>query len=216
MGVVKEAIADRVRHRGVPEVLVPLVGRELACDDRRPGLAAILQDLEQVAPVLIPQRAEAPVLEHEDVDASELAEEADVGAVGMSEGEFVEEPGHAAVERPISLAAGLLGKGAGKEALPRPRRPGDQELLVFVDPAAGGELTDDGLVELAAGWVVDRLDAGLAEAELRLAERVRQALVLPREPFGLDEEAEPLIEAEGARRRILLLRDPGRGDGVEP
>src|SRR5467141_2156862 len=208
MGVVKEAIADRVRHRGVPEVLVPLVGRELARDDRRPGLAAILQDLEQVAPVLIPQRAEAPVLEHEDVDAGEHAEEADVGAVGMSEGEFVEEPGHAAVERPISLAAGLLGKGAGEEALARPRRPGDQELLVLVYPAAGGEL--------AAGWVVDRLDAGLAEAELRLAERVRQALVLPREPFGFDEEAEPLIEAEGARRCILLLRDPGRGDGVEP
>src|SRR2546425_1642488 len=123
MGVVKEAIADRVRHRGVPEVLVPLVGRELARDDRRPGLAAILQDLEQVAPVLVSQRPEAPVLEHEDVDAGELAEEADVGAVGMSEGELVEEPGHAAVERPISLAAGLLGKGAGEEALARPVAP---------------------------------------------------------------------------------------------
>src|SRR3989442_6425646 len=166
MGVVKEAIADRVRHRGVPEVLVPLVGRELARDDRPPGLAAILQDLEQVAAVLIPQRAEAPVLEHEDVDAGELAEEADVGAVGMSEGEFVEEPGHAAVERPISLAAGLLGKGAGEEALARPRRPGDQEVLVLVYPAAGGELADDRPVQLAAGGGVGSPDSRPCAAEL--------------------------------------------------
>src|SRR2546422_5137044 len=199
MGVVKEAIADRVRHRGVPEVLVPLVGRELARDDRRPGLAAILQDLEQVAAVLTPQRAEAPVLEHEDVDAGELAEEADVGAVGMSEGEFVEEPGHAAVERPISLAAGLLGKGAGEEALARPRRPGDQELLVLVYPAAGGELADDGLVELAAGGGGDRLDAGPAEAGVRLAGRGRPALFLPPGPFRPRAEAQTVTAAEGAR-----------------
>src|SRR2546427_3865481 len=202
MGVVKEAIADRVRHRGVREVLVPLVGRELARDDRRPGLAAILQDLEQVAAVLTPQRAEAPVLEHEDVDAGELAEEADVGAVGMSEGEFVEEPGHAAVERPISLAAGLLGKGAGEEALARPRRPGDQELLVLVYPAAGGELADDGLVELAAGGGVDRLDAGPAQAGLPPAERGRPTPVLPRRTFCFDEGAEPPLQAEGAPRCI--------------
>src|SRR2546426_4891676 len=183
MGVVKEAIADRVRHRGVPEVLVPLVGRELACDDRRPGLAAILQDLEQVAPVLIPQRAEAPVLEHEDVDARELAEEADVGAVGMSEGELVEEPGHAAVECPISLAAGLLGKGAGEEALARPRRPGDQELLAVLYPATGGELADDGLVELAAGGGVGRPDAGLGEGGPSLPGGARQTLCRPPPPF---------------------------------
>src|SRR2546425_988768 len=52
--------------------------------------------------------------------------------------------------------------------------------------------------------------------EFRLGERVPEALFLARGPLRLDEEGEPLIEAEGAGRRVLLLRDPGRGDGLEP
>ena len=50
---------------------------------------------------------------------------------------------------------------------------------MFLDPAAGGELADAGFVELAAGRVVDRLEAGVGEFELRLLERAGEALVLP-------------------------------------
>jgi hypothetical protein len=58
---------------------------------------------------------------------------------------------------------------------------------VLLDPAAGGELADEGLVELAAGRVVDRLEARVGELELRLLERAREALVLPGPPLGVDE-----------------------------
>src|SRR2546426_10628307 len=151
MGVVKEAIADGVRHGGVPEVVVPLVGRELAGDDGRASLTAILQDLQEIAPVLVAQGPESPVLEHHDVDAGELAEQPQVGAVGVREGELIEESGEAAVESAVALAARLLREGAGDKRLARPGRARDEDLLVLVDPAAGGELADDGPVELAAG-----------------------------------------------------------------
>ena len=83
--------------------------------------------------------------------------------------------------------------------LPVPVAPVMRTLLVLVDPAAGGELADDGLVELAPGGVVDGLDAGLREFELGLLQGAGEALVLAGEPLGVDEQAEALVEGEGGQ-----------------
>jgi len=98
----------------------------------------------------------------------------------------VVETGGPPVPGPEALAAGLGAEGAGDEGLAHAGRPADQDLLVLLDPAAGGELADEGLVELAAGRVVDRLDARVGELELRLLERAREALVLTGPPLGVD------------------------------
>ena len=106
-----------------------------------------------------------------------------------------------------------MGEGTGDEALAGAGGAGDEDLLVLVDPAAGGELADHGLVELAAGGVVDGLEAGLRQLELGFLEGAGQALVLPGEPLGVDEQPEPLIEAEGGELGVLLLLGPGLGQG---
>jgi hypothetical protein len=63
VSVVEEAIADRVGQGLVSEVVVPLGRRELARDDRRVDAIAILQDLEQVAALVVLDRGEAPVID---------------------------------------------------------------------------------------------------------------------------------------------------------
>ena len=63
MRVVQEAIADRVGQGRIGEVVVPLSRRELARHDGRAGAVAILQDLQQVATLLILDRREAPVVD---------------------------------------------------------------------------------------------------------------------------------------------------------
>jgi hypothetical protein len=87
-----------------------------------------------------------------------------------------------------------MGEGAADETLPDPRGPDQNHVVVLGDPAAGGELAGDGLVELTAGRVVDGLDAGVRELELGLLQRPRQPLVLAGEPLGLDEQTETFIE----------------------
>ena len=83
------------------------------------------------------------------------------------------------------------------------------------DPAAGGELADEGLVELAARGEVDGLDARLAELELGLVQRADEPLVLAGEPLGLDEEGEAFVEGEAGEISGVLLVGPGLGHGQE-
>src|SRR3970282_2856173 len=104
----------------------------------------------------------------------------------------VVEPGGSPVAGPVALAAGLGAEGAGEEGLAHAGRPADQDLLVLLDPAAGGELADEGLVELAGGRGGDRLEARVGELELRLLERAREALVLPGPPLGGDGQGRAL------------------------
>jgi hypothetical protein len=53
----------------------------------------------------------------------------------------------------------------------------------------------------------------VGELELGLLQRTGQALVLAGEPLGIDEQPEPLIEAERGELGVLLLLGPGLGHG---
>jgi hypothetical protein len=61
VGVVEQPITDGVGQGRVPDVIVPLARRQLAGDDRRTGPGAIVEDLEEIAPLLfLTQRADLP------------------------------------------------------------------------------------------------------------------------------------------------------------
>lgn len=186
----EEAIADRVGERGVGEILMPFGWRELAGDDGGPGRRAIFEDFEEIPAILIAEGAEAPVIEHEDVDAREAREEPDVAAVGVREGEFFAEPRDAPVERAIALPAGLLRERASEIGLAGAGRAREQDRVVLGDPAPGSELAQQRAIELAARRVVDVFDTGLAEAKLRLAECGGEPFVFAGEPFGVDEKGQ--------------------------
>ena len=202
-----------VGQRGLPDVVVPLGRWKLAGDDRGAAAIPVLEDLEQVAALLVLRRGQAPVVEQEDVHPRELAEEPAIGPVSARQAEVIEQAGGPAVVGAVAAAAGLVGEGTGDEALAGAGGAGDEDLLVLVDPAAGGELADHGLVELAAGRVVDGLEAGVRQLELGFLEGAGQALVLPGQPLGVDEQAEAFIEAEGGQLGVLLLLGPGLGHG---
>ena len=97
MGIVEQPIADGVGQRRLPEVVMPLAGWELARDDRRAATVAVFENLEEIAPLLVLHGGQAPVVEHEDVHAGELAQQLAVATIGAGELEVVEEPGGPAV-----------------------------------------------------------------------------------------------------------------------
>ena len=166
----EEAVADRVGDARIMEVLVPLRWRKLAGNDGGACAAAIIEELEQIVALGIGERRKSEIVQDEDVEASELAKSADVGAVGTSQGELVEEPRGAAVQSALAFTASLLGERTGDVSLADAGCAGEDDVGVFFDPAAGGELADLCAIEIAAAAVVDVLDTSLGDLELRLEE----------------------------------------------
>src|SRR3990172_2133356 len=139
-----------------------------------------------------------------------------MAAVGSGQGKLVEEARDAPIERAVALAAGLLRERTSEVGLPDAGRPGDGDVVVLLDPAAGGELAHAGFVELTAHRVVDVLAAGVWEPGLRLVQGTAEALILAVQPLGVDQQRESLVKTEAAALRVLLLLHPGPRQRVQP
>jgi hypothetical protein len=87
----------------------------------------------------------------------------------------------------VALATRLLGEGTGQVRFSGAGLPGDDEVVMLLDPSAAGQLTDDGLVELPTWGVVDILQAGAAEFQLGFFEPPVETFVLSTIPLDVDE-----------------------------
>jgi len=137
---------------------VPAVDGNLAGDDDGALVVPLLDDFEQVAGLIGIEHLQAPVVEDEQFDAGERAQEAGVAARAVGDGEIGEEPGSAGVENGDVLSASLLAEGAGEPTFAETGGPGNQNIAAFLDPAAGSELEEQGAVEAAGVLLIDVLD----------------------------------------------------------
>jgi len=113
VGAVDQAVADGVGEGGVADDLVPGLDGELAGDEGRSALVAVLDDLQEVAALLVLEGSETPVVDDEQLGAGQAGEEPAVGAVASGDGEFLIQTRGAQVLGGEAGAAGALGEGAG-------------------------------------------------------------------------------------------------------
>jgi hypothetical protein len=76
VGVVNEAVEDGVGISRVADEGVPLVDRDLTCEDGRATPIAFLEDLVEVTTGAGVEGFEAPIVEDEELDAGEAAQNA--------------------------------------------------------------------------------------------------------------------------------------------
>ena len=100
MALVHEAIEDCVGERRLTEVGVPLIDRQLADDGRGLRADTVVEDLEQMRPVLRRRWRQAPVVERDQVDLGDLAQERRVAAVSVCDPQLLEQPRQAPVLYP--------------------------------------------------------------------------------------------------------------------
>jgi hypothetical protein len=81
MGVVNEAVKDGVGVCRVADEGVPFVDRDLAGEDGRAAPITFLEDLVEVTTGTGVERFEAPIVEDEELDASEAAQDAGIAAI---------------------------------------------------------------------------------------------------------------------------------------
>ena len=165
-----EAIEDGVGDRRIAEIRVPLIARELARDDRRARAVAILHYLKEILALDVGHGGEAPVVEDQDVDARQPREHGRVGAIGARERQFLKEARQAPIERPVALPTRVLAERAPQVRLADAGRAGDEDIAVFGDPPAGGELSNQRPIEFAARRVIQVLETRVRDPQLRLRE----------------------------------------------
>src|SRR5207302_1826471 len=156
-----EPVEDRIGVSRIANESVPLVDRDLTGEDGRATPIAFLEDLVEVTPSAGVERFEAPIVEDEELDAGQPAQDAGIAAVTAGEREFGEELGNPLIENRAVVAAGLVTQGTSKPRLAHAGRPAQDQIVMRVDPLTIGELVKQRAVEAAWGPGSDVLDAGL-------------------------------------------------------
>jgi hypothetical protein len=62
MTVMHEAIQDRISQRRLAQIRMPSIHGELAGDQCRAGIDAVIEDLEQISPILRAEGGQTPVV----------------------------------------------------------------------------------------------------------------------------------------------------------
>ena len=126
VGVVQPPVADGVGLGGIPDAGMPVRRRELAGDQSRAALGAVLDNLGEVAPLGIAQGGKQPVVDREQVQFGEAGEQPCEGAVAAPDGQLMEQARHTEVARREAAATRPLDEGTGEEALAEAGGAGDQ------------------------------------------------------------------------------------------
>src|ERR1700751_1811604 len=111
MGVVNQPIEDGVGISRVANKGVPLGDRDLTGEDGRATPVAFLEDLVEVATGAGVERFEAPIVEDEELDAGETAQDPGIAAVTGGEPGFGEQLGNPLIEDRAVVAASLVTEG---------------------------------------------------------------------------------------------------------
>src|SRR6476620_10113144 len=149
VSVVNEAVQDGVAEGGVSDNVVPVFDGDLAGDDGRGATVAIIEDLQKVAPFGRVENRKAPVVEDQELNPADGFEQAAIAAVAASKGKRLEQTRDAVILDRTIVTAGLVAEGAGNPALAEPGWPGDEQVLVAVDPVAADEPGEDGAIDAA-------------------------------------------------------------------
>ncbi len=156
--------------------------------------------------------ARAPVVQNEQIDPGELADEPGVAAVAAGQRQRAEQPGRALIKDREVVPARAVAQRAGDEALAGAAGAGDQAVPMLAHPVATRQPQEQGSVETALCAQINILDRG-GLAQLGGAGARREPLLLAQRGFLLDQQAKPFSVIErptfGVRRQVAKsLRHP--------
>ena len=139
MGVVDDAVEDGVGDGRFADHVVPLSNGKLGGDQGRFSFVALLEDFEQIEPLLIGQGMGSPVIEDEQLDACQLVNQTWKAAIEPCQGEIFEQTWHAQVEDGMIEPCRLASEGAGQPGFTGAGLPGNNQVLLGFEPGSLGQ-----------------------------------------------------------------------------
>ena len=117
MGVVDQAIQDGVRQGGITggQRRMPGFDRQLADDQRRAHLAAIVDDLQQILGFDDAGRGQQKIVQYQHADLGQVRQTPHIASVTAAERQIRQQPRCAHVQRRVATANGGVGQRATDE-----------------------------------------------------------------------------------------------------
>ena len=121
---------------------MPASHGDLAGDQQRALVVAVVDDLQQVAPLLGGERLWPPIVDDQQARALDGSQQSRQPSFASGGGEVGEQPRCPLVEHGVAVPAGFVPERAGEPRLADPGWSADDHVGVLADPAAAGELQE--------------------------------------------------------------------------
>jgi len=190
---VDEPVKDRLGEGWLPNRLMPVRDRQLAGDDRGPAILAIVEQFQDISTIVIPERGQAPVVEHEDSSLGQGGHELHIAAIVFGERKLLEEPGETEGEHRPAVTAGLRSQRAREPGFADACGPGEQHVMPIASPRTRGQAAPQRLIQPAWVALVDSLNTG-GLPELRLVSTGRQPSIFSGGPLPIHQESQAFCE----------------------
>ena len=161
----EQAIEQRRDGGGVAEQLPPVFDRSVRGEDRGGPLVAAHDQLEQVLGRGVGRLAHAEVVDDEQGHAGQLGQIVLASLGECRLGELLKERVGFAVDDAVALLDRGAADGLGEMALAGTWRPEQECVLALGDEAGGGELEDEGAVDLLVEGEVEAVERAVGAAE---------------------------------------------------
>jgi hypothetical protein len=210
MGVVDQAIEDRIGQRGISDLGMPFIYRELSGHEGGTEAMTVFEEFQEVPALFIGEGGQTPVVQDDQIGFRQGGQELGVAPVAFGDLEVLEEAGETEIADRVSLSAGLVGQCTGQEGFPASGGAGNEKIVVLIHPVAGSQLGDQGFVQAAGVAEVDILQSrGLPQAGL--TETGFQPAIFPVGHFPIYEQSQAFLEAEGFAlgEPLLIFPSPG-------
>ena len=149
VGVVDEAVEDRIGIGRVADHGMPFVDRDLAGDDGGAAPVAFLEDLVKIVAAAGIERFETPIVEDQELDTGQAARDPGIATVPASQRQIGEQLGDPLIEHRAVVAARPVAERTGQPTLADAGRSAHDQIIVRIDPRTIGELLEQGAVEAA-------------------------------------------------------------------
>ena len=158
VGVVDDAIEDGIGDGGIADDVMPFVDRQLAGDQDRADVVAILDDFEEIASLIGIEGFRSPIVDNEELDLGDRFQHAGITTVAARKGECREQAVCSMIDCGEIVATGFVAKGAGEIAFADTGRSCDEQVTTLADPVIGGEFLEEASIEATGCSIVDILD----------------------------------------------------------
>jgi hypothetical protein len=136
MGIAEQAIQQGIGNGWFLQVFMPVLDWELTGQQNGAAAVAIFDNFQEIVPFGGREGFEREVIQDQQVDFRQRRQTPGQAPVASCDAQCLKQACGAFVAHRKSLAARLMAQGTGQPGLAATGRPGDQQLLMGLDPVA--------------------------------------------------------------------------------